>query len=170
MGIFIVNDTFAVLIADSIARELLDKDRLEHEEASKQIAFCQGEVAGIRNMISLIIETELCSAPFIEAMDIHEVLEDLHRIDEDDFIKMVAEIRELTSSRNFKIFEQKVSEIIESKKNYLFYSADKGRDLDFIHGFRDGILRIRTNIADIKHEEEERAKKMPLFDISVLHL
>jgi len=157
------NRTFVTLLTDAIARERLQKQRLEFEDAAKMIAFCQGEVAGIRSMISTMIEFEMCSQAFILTIREHELMEDLHSISDEDFALMVVEVNELKSSNSFKMFDQKVSEIVDRKKNYLFYEADRGRDLDHTHGFRDGVLRIRSIISDILFERDERSKKFPLF-------
>jgi len=151
------------LLCDARAREQQEKLLLEVEESGKLIAACQGEIAGIRQMITFMIEAALFSEVFLHTIDKPEFMAEPHSLPEEELMEFYAEIREIKESSQYKTFDRKVSEEIEEKKNYLFYRAEKGRDIDFVHGYRDGILRIRGKITTIVHEKENREKEMPLF-------
>jgi len=160
----VMNGIFLTLISDARAEEMQLKDRLETEESPKILAACQGEISGIRTLFQIMIDHNTIDDFFFMQLTEPEFITDIHTTKDNDFDIAMAEIRELKSSRSWKTMEQEVSDVIEIKKGYLFYQAEKGRDLDLTHGFRDGILRLRTRIGEFETEKRFRENSMPLFN------
>ncbi len=158
-----LSTTAMELLCDARAREQQKKLQLEVEEAGRQIASCRGEIAGIRQMFSYILESKMMSEDLFRALDRSEFMPDIGSMSDEDIREHYFQAKQLQQQLNYKAFLKLVLQEVENKKNYLFFEADKARDIDFVHGYRDGILRFSNTIESIEREKKRREDEMTLF-------
>ena len=139
---------------------------LEYEESSKVLANLQGRLSGAKKFMVLFREIFPMFRE-IKTLKDEEGKERLFNLKDISFEALNVIEKDLDSlvlSTEYAIMEKAVKETIEKKKAYLFYEAEKGRDLDFIHGFRDSYLSYRERIEAIRDKVESRKDEAPLFD------
>lgn len=139
---------------------------LEYEESAKVLANLQGQLAGAKKFLRLLHE----SFPGFRVIpgpkdDEGKVIPfNLVELSYEALRTLEVDVDLLTTSTEYNALDKYVNHEIESKKEFLFYQAEKGRDLEFTHGFRDGFLHYRDIIKDIRYEAETRSKIAPLFE------
>ncbi len=140
------------------------KKKLETEEASKQIAILQGTLAGAKLFLS-VVHNNYTSRTFVLEAEIDEEGKEfeLRSFDNKSIADLELSRRNLESDPEWEkvagIFERAIRE----KQIWLFYTAEKGRDLDYCHGWRDGLQEYVHVLGDISSEYQTRVRQNPLF-------
>jgi len=144
---------------------------LQVEESSSKIAKLQGFLSGVSSYKSAMFEsgyaiderllgTQECKLPYLQAGEFTGDFAELREI--------VSDVDDLTESAAYTVLENELQYRVEEKKNELFYSSNKGRDLYFVKGWYDAmswvgktIDKLRTNLEAM---EEEKKETLP-FDV-----
>lgn len=144
---------------------------LQSEENGSKIAKLQGFLAGATEYKEVMIEsgyvldrkyfgTQECKTPYILGSDFTGSLAELRDI--------ISDIDDLTESYIYEEFFKELRRRIERKKDDLFYSSDKGRDLYFVKGWHKAITKIGNTIGDLcailDEMEKGKAEMLPFGD------
>ena len=144
---------------------------LQSEENGGKIAKLQGFLAGATEYKEMMIEsgyrldgeyfgTQKCKTPYILGGEFTKSLAELRDI--------ISDINDLTESYIYEEFVKELRRRIEIKKDDLFYSSDKGRDLYFVKGWHKAITKIGDTIGGLRailnEMEKEKAEMLPFGD------
>ncbi len=145
---------------------------LQCEESGAKVANLQGFLAGVRNYKKVMRDngyefdikydgtTERACGYFDDdgcVLDLHEL-----RV-------AISDITEFTDTKTFEQFKEKWQQAVDTKKDWLFYTSEKGRDLHFIKGWYEAMKMIddiieRLNRA-LEAAEQEAANSLPFEEI-----
>lgn len=116
--------------------------QLQTEESGTKVAIIQGKLAGYHSMISILNEIE--NTNFKNITDTKEIPCKYNT----EFQKWVCDCQEFDVVLNLSVtfnsidveetiksFNYRGEERIQKKKDWLFYTAEKGRDLHFVKGW-----------------------------------
>lgn len=147
--------------------------QLQTEESGTKIARIQGKLAGYNSMISVLNEIEITDFKIIKES------EKIPCKYNDEFQKWVCECSDFDTvfqlhllfndvEKTLKRFNEHGQKRVDDKKDWLFYTAEKGRDLHFTKGwfFAFNILNDWKNAIDNQYEylSEEKRKSLPFDD------
>ncbi len=137
-----------------------DSERLEIEEVGRMVASLQGELSGLKTFIKFVCD--VFAIHHIEYNDdqlieIDELLDsDLNELH--DEVKLFEE-----HDGRWREIQSRVNNLLDEKKNFLFYEAEKTRDLDICHGIRDGLTLYKKICNEIRYEYKHREEDEPLL-------
>lgn len=136
---------------------------LESEESGKTIARLQGRLRGSKLFIS-ILKQHMTSFTFsrVSQLDEDSKIIKIEDLDDSTLRELFSQVEESKNHIGWKGMKDAILSELEKQKNYLFYDAEKGRDLDLIHGFRDAITEYSEICGRIENEHKRRRKNEPL--------
>ena len=144
--------------------------QLQTEESGTKIAVIQGKLAGYNSMISILNEIENTDFKTIkESATIPCRYDDEDKrwfcIEKDFDIVLGLQVIFNSVEKTLEQFNKLGQEKINHKKDYLFYEAEKGRDLHFVKGwfFMFKILNDWKEAIDKQYEylSEEKRSSLP---------
>ncbi|MEL3905527.1 MAG: hypothetical protein P1P65_00655 [Treponema sp.] len=145
--------------------------RLKTEESGNKIAYLQGKCAGymrlsmIMNECCGISSEDIKEYPaFIQLKEIEkEDMWDMQTIEYKDLEHWYGKLRALQHTAAWTAINTAIDAKITQKKNYLYFSADKSRDLYFARGWHIIITAFSEWIEEIEQrytvETEKREKE-----------
>lgn len=142
------------------------KGNLEYEESNRKIAKLQGELRGI----SFFLGQYNDHMPAIEKVFPESLINNtgypkeatsLNRLELDELDHLI-DLKE--RDPNWAKVDEAVKGEIIRQKDYLFHHAEKSRDLDYVHGKRDGLLLYDNVISGIIDELKDVKENYPLFN------
>jgi hypothetical protein len=145
------------------------KDKLETEESGREVARLQGSVAGYRMFLSFL------AAEFHLPQSVLEYTGDegfeAPKLGDDQLISYRIDIADLKLSDAWVKVLARIEENTLKLKNFLLFSAEKSRDLDYSQGqfkatvfYENFFTAIENETARREKEAAERAKSPGLFD------
>lgn len=144
---------------------------LQVEESSSKIAKMQGFLSGVSSYKSAMFESGYAiderllgiqeyKLPYLQAGEFTGGFAKLREI--------VSDVDDLTESAAYTVLENELQYRVEEKKNELFYSSNKGRDLYFAKGWYDAMSWVGKTIdklrANLEAKEEEKKEMLPFGD------
>jgi len=133
------------------------KNKLEIEESGKFIANLQGKISGY----NLLLDQMKKNIPFLDFSDTGEEEVVPHDMDDSELVFISMEL--LTNRCYWDPIEKFMKYQVAQDKHYLYYDCKKSRDIDVIHGKRDGMLMFKGIFQAIKNEINDRREEEPLF-------
>lgn len=116
------------------------EEQLQTEESGTKVAIIQGKLAGFRSMIKILNDIEEFNLNTItETKEIPCKYENEYKawacnsVDFDTVLGLKILFNDLADK--ITLFNQMGEKNINHKKDYLFYEAEKGRDLHFVKGW-----------------------------------
>ena len=85
-------------------------------------------------------------------------------LSEKEIYELYNSVDSIKSSRKYDEYRQHLQEAIEGKKNYLFNDAKKGRELNFVIGWKKAIFFIDKVFSDIEETYNYYKEKGSTFD------
>lgn len=138
--------------------------RLEFEESSNTLAQIQGELSGCKLFLDTF-ENTFSSSIRYETLTIDEQkIPDFTKVTDKTLAALESQRMKLESNPYWEELMMKFKSHRENKKEWLFSSAEKGRDLVFAHGWRDALLKHKELCLKIEREYEYRREENQLFD------
>ncbi len=141
---------------------------LEIVDSAKDIAKAQGSAWGYRDTIVALCDSFSIKVPNLDTPVTPQAEDkDVYDFREWDITKLnsyAAAADQLEESRDYKTFIQWSATRIEERKEYLFYSAEKGSDLHKTHGYRDAVNQVSMSMYKLRGELEKRIDENPLFE------
>lgn len=149
--------------------------QLQTEESGTKIAIIQGKLAGYNSMISVLNEIEITDFKVIT------VSEKIPCKYNDEFQRWVCECSDFDTvfqlhllfndvEKTLKRFNEHGQKRIDDKKDWLFYTAEKGRDLHLVKGwfFAFNVLNEWREAIHSQYEYLSKRNKENLpFDIEM---
>ncbi len=144
---------------------------LQCEESGTNVARLQGYLAGVRRYKQIIRE----SGYTLDAKYDDTTERKLSFFDENgctiklqELRETVSDIDEMTGSTAYENFKDKWQKAVETRKDWLFYTSEKGRDLHFAKGWYEAMKEIDDTITRLHKEleaaEKEAAESLPFDD------
>jgi len=137
---------------------------LETEESSKILAQLQGELAASKLFIYVLEKKHGLTR--INIVDMEEPDHDdfdFRAFDDQTIVKLETQRLQLEKSIAWNDVLDSLNNYREEKKNWLFFYAEKGRDLDFTHAWRDALKQYQWVLNGISDEYVRRVEQNPLF-------
>ena len=146
---------------------------LQCEESGNKVANLQGFLAGVRaykkalrdNGYTFDIKfdsTEERKLPYFNDDGCEIGLAELREV--------CSDIDEMTDSADYKNFQELFQKAVEIRKDWLFYTSEKGRDLHFAKGWYEAMTEIDNNFqrlhTALEAAEKEAAESLPFDDDS----
>ncbi|RKZ36571.1 MAG: hypothetical protein DRQ41_14285 [Gammaproteobacteria bacterium] len=129
--------------------------RLEEEAKGRKIAYLQGKLQGCRHTVAAMREQiGVYDTVIKDVVDIREFGEEALNA----LAKDLEDNEEMWDS-----FAVTIKEVLDEKKEFLFYTATSTRELDFTHGFRDGATLYNEVLHSVDEEIERRLEEEPLL-------
>lgn len=145
---------------------------LQREESGAKVANLQGFLAGVRNYKKVMhdngyefdIKYEGTTERGVSFFDNDGCVLELSEL---RIIKN--DIEAFTETRTFERFKEKWQAAVETKKDWLFYTSEKGRDLHFCKGWYEAMKTIDDIIERLGREleaaEKDAANSLPFDEI-----
>lgn len=158
-----MKELLSLIILDYKKAALKCASKLETEESSKVLASTQGELSACKLFLGTF-ESDFSASSLYQDLDPKEaVMPRLDKATDKQIATLEAQRIELEKNFGWEEF-LKLLEIEEgNKKEWLYYSAEKGRDLDFVHGWRDCLTKHSQLCNSIESEYEFRVEQNQLF-------
>lgn len=163
--------SFIQLIKQMNEQAYENEAALAVEESAVKIATLQGYLAGVRKYKSMLQEHDY--ELDIKYMDTTE--RSLFYFDEDktcslklsDLRDAISNIEEVTDTESWEEFKTAWQEVVDAKKDELFYISEKGRDLHFCKGWYSAMKQIDAYIeglnSQLEYLEQEKASSLPFM-------
>lgn len=146
---------------------------LQCEESGANIAKLQGFLAGVRKYKSLMRDNGYTFDIKFDGTTERK----LSYFGENGCDIRLAELREvcsdidkMTESTDYKNFQELLKKAVDIKKDRLFYTSEKGRDLHFAKGWYEAMTEIDNTIkrlhTALDAAEKEAAESLPFGDDS----
>lgn len=133
--------------------------RLETEESGKVIASTQGELSCCKLFLKTF-DKEFSSSFRYETLTLNEQrLPEIYTLRDKFLAALESQRQELEKDPTWETFLLKLESYEKQKKEWLYFSAEKGRDLDFVHGWRDCLKKPEELCNSIMYEYERRTKE-----------
>ena len=164
--------SFIQLIKQMNEQAYENEAALAVEESAVKIATLQGYLAGVRKYKSMLQDHDY--ELDIKYMDTTE--RSLFYFDEDktctlklsDLRDAISDIEEVTDTESWEEFKTAWQEVVDAKKDELFYISEKGRDLHFCKGWYSAMKQIDAYIEGLNRQleylEQEKANSLPFDD------
>lgn len=142
------------------------KTKLEYEENARKIAKLQGELQGINFFLKqyneyMPVSEKVFTTDMINNYGFPKEATALTSEELDLFDEL---INEKERDPYWKKVEESVRGEITRQKDFLFHHAEKSRDLDFVHGKRDGLMLYDNVVSDVIDELKDIKENYPLFN------
>ena len=145
---------------------------LQCEESGAKVANLQGFLAGVRNYKKVMHDNGYEFDIKYEGTTERGV----SFFDDDGCVLELAELRviksdidEFTETQTFAHFKDKWQQAVDTKKDWLFYTSEKGRDLHFCKGWYEAMKTIDDIIERLGREleaaEKDAANSLPFDEI-----
>lgn len=140
-----------------------NRRKLETEENATKLAELQGELSGCKLFMELF-QKDFSSMLYDVLLPEDMVkLPDFARIRDKAISRLEAQRIELEKSHDWEELLLKIDGYRTDKKDWLFFSAEKGRDLVFTHSWRDALKKHKEICNTIEREYDFRTSENTLF-------
>ena len=139
------------------------KRLLETEESGKIIATLQGKLSGAKLFLSVINNNYTTRNFTLESIDEEGKTFELRSFDNHSVAALEQERLNLEADHAWDHVEEILEKATREKQIWLFYTAEKGRDLDYCHGWRDAMNEYRGITGYVAGEYKTRLRQNPLF-------
>ena len=145
---------------------------LQCEESGTKIANLQGFLAGVRNYKKVMrdngyefdIKYDGTTERACQYFDDDGCVLELNELR-----VTLSDITEFTETRTYEKFKEKWQASVDTKKDWLFYTSEKSRDLHFVKGWYEAMKMIDDFIERLQQEleaaEKEAANSLPFEEI-----
>ena len=145
---------------------------LQCEESGTKIANLQGFLAGVRSYKKVMrdngyefdIKYDDTTERACQYFDDDGCVLDLNELR-----VTLSDITEFTETTAYEKFKEKWQSSVDTKKDWLFYSSEKDRDLHFVKGWYEAMKMIDDFIERLQQEleaaEKEAANSLPFEEI-----
>lgn len=144
---------------------------LQCEESGANIAKLQGFLAGVRKYKQLMRDNGYTFDIKFDGTTERKLSffgEDGCELDLHELRVTVAEIDSLVESTAYDEFKELWHAAVETQKDWLFYTSEKGRDLHFAKGWYEAMTEIDNNMqrlhTALEAAEKEAASSLPFDD------
>ncbi len=155
-----------LIILSSKASITACKNTLEVEESGKLLAKAQGQLAGSKHFLDIVKENYSHIYQVRDSdieLDEEGKVYQMRAFDDATVKQLEIDRIELEKDEGWQNVEEILGKAISRKQSWLFYEAEKGRDLDYCHGWRDGLNNYVDVINDASDEYKSRVRQNPLF-------
>lgn len=125
------------------------EELLKVTEGDGKIATLQGYIAGVKDFFNFLEEVGMYENILIAYYETTDVTKDFSCFTENEIFILAGEAEGLKRLQKYKNLQELVKASIEEKKSFLFNEAQKGRDLSFVHGWREAINYFDKTIEHI---------------------
>lgn len=125
------------------------EELLKVTEGDGKIATLQGYIAGVKDFFNFLAEVDMYEHILIADYESTDVTKDFSCFTENEIFNLAGQAEGLKGSQKYEDLQELVKASIEEKKSFLFNEAQKGRDLSFVHGWREAINYFDNAIRDI---------------------
>lgn len=125
------------------------EELLKVTEGDGKIATLQGYIAGVKDFFNFLDEVGMYENILIADYETTDIKKDFSCFTENEIFILAGEAEGLKRSEKYKDLQELVKASIEEKKSFLFNEAQKGRDLSFVHGWREAINYFDKTIEHI---------------------
>ncbi len=144
----------------SIARCM---DNLETEESTNVLAQLQGELSSCKLFLESFGNNFTSQLRYESILNESSDMPDFTKMRDRTISKLESQRMQLEDNVDWDLLISALDSLIEQKKDWLFYSAEKGRDLVLAHAWRDALKKHEVLRNDIKREYEFRKEQNELF-------
>lgn len=157
-------DILSIILLDYRKSAKECSKKLEYEENNNNVASLQGELSACKLFLDTFKNGFSSSSFYDEVGNIDDqYLPKFDKVTDKEITDLEIQRIQLEKDQGFEKFLQVFDRAIESKKEWLFHSAEKGRDLVKVHGWRDGLKKHETIMNQVEAEYELRAEDNQLF-------
>ncbi len=137
--------------------------RLEFEESPGTLAKLQGELSSCKLFLDSFENNFSSSQKYSALLPPETKLPAFDKVTDKTIARLEFQRIELEKDIYFEELLQILDAEIEKKKSWLFNDAEKGRDLNYAHGWRDGLKKHDVMCKQIAAEYEYRVENNTLF-------
>lgn len=125
------------------------EELLKVTEGNGKIATLQGYIAGVKDFLNFLEAVGMYEHIYHADYETTDVTKDISCFTENEISILAEQAEVLKQSEKYKDLQELTKASIEEKKSFLFNEAQKGRDLSFVHGWREAINYFDKTIEHI---------------------
>lgn len=146
---------------------------LQTEESNQKIAELQGKCAGHRSFMQALHEVGYPDYRDMQEKEVPIIGEDSSQpLEFEQLCSLSANIDELKGTKRYSDLTLNINKKVNEKKDWLYYQANKGRDLFFINGWHNSMELISNWMNHIKDmyemekqkKEKDKQEKLPFSE------
>lgn len=157
-------DILSIILLDyrKSAKDCLKK--LEYEENNRKLATLQGKLKSCKLFLDTFKNGFSSSSYYDSVGDLNDQhVPAFDKLTDTQITDLERQRILLEKDKGFEKFLLIFDRAIEKKKEWLFSSAEKGRDLIFVHGWRDGLKKYEHIMNQVEREYQWRIDNNTLF-------
>lgn len=125
------------------------EELLKVTEGDGKIATLQGYIAGVKDFFNFLEKVGMYENILIADYETTDIEKDFSCFTENEIFILAEQAEVLKQSEKYKELQEVIKASVEEKKAFLYCEAQKGRDLSFVHGWREAINYFDKTIEHI---------------------